>query len=488
MSNDVVLRFSDVVFNYGPQKPILDQVNFSLRRGFKMTLMGQNGAGKSTLFKLITGEQEVVGGSIHKTPGAIVAIAKQTMARENFDLTIEEYLEQELKRATKQEKIYDIKPRAEKILDVVALTLPVDKKIKDLSGGQQARLLLAGALIQDPDVLLLDEPTNNLDHTGIEHLTKFLVEYKKSVIVISHDAEFLNSFTNGVIYLDVFTHKIEQYIGNYNKVVEDIKIRIEKERAKNAQLKKDIQDKKDKVNYFALKGGKMRKLASKLRDEIEEDEDDMVDERKEDKTIRPFRIPTQDELGGEIARISSVEIMQHHKRVSKPLNLSIRKKTKILLSGPNGIGKSTLLERLAKGTEPGISINSDVKVGYYRQDFTHLDFDETPLEHLSKIFKRFDEEKVRAVCSGFLITKDIINTKIGHLSEGQKALVAYARLVLERPGMIIMDEPTNHINFRHLPLIAQALHEYQGAMILVSHVPEFVKEIEVDTVVDLGKL
>lgn len=488
MSQDVVLRFSEVSFNYGHQKPILDAVDFSLRRGFKMTLMGQNGAGKSTLFKLITGEYEVYSGSLTKTPGAIVAIAPQTMARENHELTIVEYLERELKKATKQEKVYDIDPRAKKILDVVELHLPLSKQIKDLSGGQQARLLLAGALIQDPDILLLDEPTNNLDHKGIAHLTEFLKEYKKSVIVISHDAEFLNSFTHGVIYLDVFTHKIEQYMGNYHKVVEDIKIRIEKERAKNAQLKKEIQDKKDKVNYFALKGGKMRKLASKLRDEIEEDEDDMVDERKEDKTIRPFVIPTQDDLSGEIARISSVEIMKNGERVSRPLNLSIKKKTKVLLSGPNGIGKSTLLERLAKGTEPGISINEEVKVGYYRQDFTHLDFDETPLEHLSKIFKRFDEEKVRAVCSGFLITKDIINTKIGYLSEGQKALVAYARLVLERPGMIIMDEPTNHINFRHLPLIAKALHEYNGAMILVSHVPEFVKEIEVNETVDLGKI
>lgn len=488
MSQDVVLRFSEVSFNYGHQKPILDAVDFSLRRGFKMTLMGQNGAGKSTLFKLITGEYEAYSGSLTKTPGAIVAIAPQTMARENHELTIVEYLERELKKATKQEKVYDIDPRAKKILDIVELHLPLTKQIKDLSGGQQARLLLAGALIQDPDILLLDEPTNNLDHKGIAHLTEFLKEYKKSVVVISHDAEFLNSFTHGVIYLDVFTHKIEQYMGNYHKVVEDIKIRIEKERAKNAQLKKEIQDKKDKVNYFALKGGKMRKLASKLRDEIEDDEDDMVDERKEDKTIRPFVIPTQDDLSGEIARISSVEIMKNGERVSRPLNLSIKKKTKVLLSGPNGVGKSTLLERLAKGTEPGISINEDVQVGYYRQDFTHLDFDETPLEHLSKIFKRFDEEKVRAVCSGFLITKDIINTKIGHLSEGQKALVAYARLVLERPGMIIMDEPTNHINFRHLPLIAKALHEYNGAMILVSHVPEFVKEIEVNETVDLGKI
>lgn len=488
MAQEAVLRFSDVTFNFGVKKPILDEVSMSLRRGTKYTLMGQNGAGKSTIFGLMLGELEAVSGSVTTPPGVTIAIARQTMPKGEYESKITEYLEKCITKGKKGERVYDIDPRATKILEVVDLPLPIDKKIKDLSGGQMARLLLAGALIQNPDVLLLDEPTNNLDKNGIEKLTDFLKEYKKTVLVISHDAEFLNAFTDGIFYLDIFTQKIEQFVGNYKKAVEEVKLKIEKERAKNAQLKKQIQEKKDKVNYFALKGGKMRKLASKLRDEIEEDEDDMVDMRKEDKTIRPFTIPVQEDVMGNVAVIDSIEIMKAGKRTSRPVSLELKKKSRILLSGPNGIGKSTLLERLARGTEPGCKISSDIVVSYYRQDFTHLDFDETPYKHLCKIFKRLDEHKVRSVASGFLITSDIINTPIGRLSEGQKALVAYARIVLEQPGLLIMDEPTNHINFRHLPVIAKALHEYQGALILISHVADFVRQIKVDQEIKLEKI
>jgi ATP-binding cassette, subfamily F, member 3 len=488
MAQEAVLRFSDVTFNFGLKKPILEEVSMSLRRGTKYTLMGQNGAGKSTIFGLILGEHEAISGSVTTPPGISIAIARQTMPKDKYENTIREYLENCITKGKKGERVYDIDPKAAKILAVVELHLPIDKQIKDLSGGQMARLLLAGALIQNPDILLLDEPTNNLDKKGIEHLTTFLMEYKKTVLVISHDAEFLNAFTDGIFYLDIFTQKLDQYVGNYKKAVEEVKLKIEKDRAKNAQIKKEIQEKKDKVNYFALKGGKMRKLASKLRDEIEESEDDMVDMRKEDKTIRNFVIPTQDNVVGTIAVIDSIEIMKDNKRVSRPIELTLKKKSRILLSGPNGIGKSTLLERLAKGTEVGCKISEGIVVSYYRQDFTHLDFDETPYQHLCKIFKRLDEHKVRSVASSFLITSDIINTPIGKLSEGQKALVAYARIVLEQPGLLIMDEPTNHINFRHLPVIAKALHEYQGALILISHVHEFVKQIKVDQEIKLEKI
>ncbi len=156
------------------------------------------------------------------------------------------------------------------------LAAPLDKKLGEFSGGQQARLLLAQALIQDPDLLLLDEPTNNLDKQGIEHLTQFLIDYQKTVIVISHDADFLNSFTKGVLYLDVFTKKIEQYVGDYLNVVTEISARLERERMKNARLAKDIQNRKDQANFFAQKGGHMRDVARKMNEKIAELEEDVV--------------------------------------------------------------------------------------------------------------------------------------------------------------------------------------------------------------------
>ena len=487
---EVIVRFDKVSFEHAPTKPILEEVDFSVRRGTKITFMGQNGAGKSTIFQLMTGALKQDKGAISIGRGVSVAIARQVIPRGDLELNVRAFFEKCFK-----EKVYDIDPKIDAVLDVVNLHAPHDRIIKSFSGGQQARLLLASALIQDPDLLLLDEPTNNLDKAGIAHLTQFLIDYEKTVIVISHDADFLNAFTQGVLYLDVFTRKVEQYVGNYFDVVKEIALRIEKENRKNALLAKEIQENKDKANFFAHKGGNMRALAKRMREKVEEMEEEKVDVRREDKTIRPFVIPYQDDLVGQILEISSVSVIKNHpskhgagKPVKKSVSVALRKNNHLLLQGPNGIGKSTLLESLAQGTNPGAKIAPNVRVGYYRQDFSTLNFDDTVYQSLAGVLVgRLDDEKLRSVAANFLITSDLINAKIGSLSEGQKGLVSFARLVLMKPGLLILDEPTNHINFRHLPIIASALAKYEGAMILVSHVPEFVKQVRIDEILDLEK-
>lgn len=481
---EAVLRFEDVSYGYGHNHPILEEVSFALKKGMKVTLMGQNGAGKSTIFKLITGVVEVDEGTIHRKHGLTIALAHQVITPAERELTVRAFFERVFPA-----KVYDIDPKIDAALEIVNLHAPKDRIVKSFSGGQQARLLLASALIQDPDLLLLDEPTNNLDHAGIEHLTDFLKTYEKTCMVISHDAEFLNSFTDGVLYLDVHTRKLEQYVGTYYDLLKEISARIERENRKNAQLAKKIQENKDKVNFFAQKGGKMRLVAKKMRTEIEEMEDDKVDVRREDKTIRDFTIPAQDDLLGEIITISRVTTMNPKTHTPKVINanIALRKRTHLLLKGPNGIGKSTLLEGMALGTAEGASIQKGVKVGYYRQDFSTLNFEHTVFESLMGSMQKQDEEKMRATAAGFLITGNLMGKKIGMLSEGQKGLVAFASLVLQRPGLLILDEPTNHINFRHLPVIAKALDRYEGAMVLVSHVPEFVEQIRIDEILDLGK-
>lgn len=489
MSKDeTILRFEDVTFEYSPIKPILDEVSFSVRRGMKLTIMGQNGAGKSTLFGLITDEYEANHGVINITKGATIAIAKQVIPRDQMNLTVREFFQNCFK-----EKIYDIDPRIDDVLEIVHLKgheKVHDRIIKSFSGGQQARILLASALIQEPDILLLDEPTNNLDKAGIEHLTKFLVDYQKTCLVISHDAEFLNSFTDGVLYLDVFTRKIERYVGNYFDVIKEISARVEKENIKNARLAKQIQAKKDQANVFAHKGGNLRAVAKRMRDLAADLEDEMVDVRREDKTIKPFTIPFQGDILGDIIDLQKVSTIQNHKPKEKKVNIKLKKNNHLLLKGPNGIGKSTLLELIASGKSAGVTIAPDVRIGYYRQDFSTLDFTQTVYESLKGGMAianmPLNEERLRATAAGFLITSDFINTKIGNLSEGQKGLVAFARLVLERPGLLILDEPTNHINFRHLPIIAEALDKFEGAMILVSHVPDFVAQIRIDETLDLS--
>lgn len=504
-SGDTIIRFDEVSYEYGHNKPILDEASFTVRRGTKITLMGQNGAGKTTIFGLILGDYRNESGEIHLTNGATIATARQVIPRAHLELTVRDFFAKSFK-----EKVYDLDPKIDEILEVVNLHAKgsvdiKDRIVKTFSGGQQARLLLASALIQDPDILLLDEPTNNLDKAGIEHLTQFLIDYKKTCLVISHDADFLNSFTHGVLYLDVHTRKVEQYVGDYKDVVEEISRRIEKENMDNARRQKEIDAKKYQAGLFAQKGGQMRLVAKRMREKAEELEDEIVDVRKEDRTIKPFTIPAQADIIGDVIAISSYSILspKTHKPVTRECKINLRKKNHLLLSGPNGIGKSTLLTKIMEkvegrmeneGDDPSpfsILLAPNVRVGYYRQDFSMMDFNDTVYQSLEKIIRsvegRLIETELRATAANFLIGADAIHTKIGSLSEGQKGLVAFARLVLQKPGLLILDEPTNHINFRHLPVIAKALDAYEGAMILVSHVPEFVKQVRIDEVLDMGK-
>ena len=489
----VIIRFDGVSFEYGVKKPILSGVNFSLRSGAKLTLMGQNGSGKTTIFKLITGILKPDSGIIHMNHGLTIAVARQVIPSEEMELIVRDFFEKGFSKASFAKmsegrgKIYDIDSKIDAVLEIVNLKAGHDKRIKEFSGGQHARLLLAQALIQEPDMLLLDEPTNNLDKEGIAHLRQFLIDYKKTCVVISHDDDFLNAFTEGVLYLDAHTRVIEQYAGNYYDVVGQISARIEKEHRKNAQLERLIQAKKDQANVFAHKSGQLRRVARKMIEKAEELEEEKVDVRKEDKAIRPFVIPATIDYIGEVLHISSFSIFRHHAPVVKKANISLRKNQHLLFTGPNGIGKSTLLESIAKKKAEGVAITPGVRVGYYSQNFSTLNFDETPYATLASAMEEFDEQRLRSVAAGFLLSYDILYTKIGSLSEGQKGLVSFARLVLQKPGLLLLDEPTNHINFRHIPVIASALNKYTGAMILISHVPGFVREIRIDDILDLEK-
>src|SRR3989344_4226874 len=425
MANETILRFNNVSFEYTASKKILDEVDFSVRKGAKITIMGQNGAGKSTIFQLMAGGLSPESGSVNVGQNITIALARQAVLADQMDLTLREFFQKSLneaasaKASASQRKIYDIDPKIDAVLEALNLTADHEKKIKSFSGGQQARILLASALIQDSDLLLLDEPTNNLDKEGIAHLTKFLVQYKKTVVVISHDSDFLNAFTDGVLYLDVHTKKVQWYQGNYYDVLDQVAAQIEKEASQNARLSKSITDKKEKANYFANKGGRLRLLAARMREAAEEMEDNKVESRKDDKKIRQFSIA------------------------------------------------------------PG------VVVGYYKQDFSTLNVDETVYRAFSKVAGGLDEQSLRAMAAGFLISNDVLFSKIGSLSEGQKGLVMLMKLTLLKPGLLILDEPTNHINFRHLPVIAKALSNYRGAMILVSHSQSFVKEVRIDETLEL---
>lgn len=486
-SDSTILRFSDVTYQYDSHKLILDEASFNVHTGSRITLMGQNGAGKSSLFKLITGEMKPSAGSVSITPkDATIAIGRQVMPQERSELSVRDYF-----ATAFNDKKYNLDKLIADVFAVVNVDLPLDKKVKEFSGGQQARLLLAHALIQNPDILLLDEPTNNLDQAGIEHLTGFLMMYEKTCLVISHDADFLNAFSDGVLYLDVFTHKVEQYSGNYYDVVEEIKNRIERENLQNARMQMQIKEKRAQAEVFAHKGGKLRAVAKRMREAAEEAEENIVETRQEDRTIRDFSIPAQEfdrHFDGKVLVLNEVAAVRHGKMKKLAVDKVLRKNFHLLISGPNGIGKTTLLEKLASGHGSGFTAAKDLIIGYYKQDFSNFDYKQRSFDALREAMPKYDEAQLRATAAGFLIDGKLLDQPIEALSEGQKGLLSFCRLVLLKPGLLILDEPTNHINFRHLPVIAAALSEYEGTMIMVSHIPDFVSQIRIDETIDLNSL
>lgn len=485
-----VLSFKDVDFEYARGRPLIENSSFSILEGSKVTIMGQNGSGKSTMLKLIKGELFPETGSVNVTKGMRIAASNQVMRREDGLLTIKDFF---VKHAPHLKQ--GIEGDIHRILNVVNLEAPLDRSVNTFSGGQQARLLLAAALIQDPDILLLDEPTNNLDRNGINHLTDFILGFEKTCVVISHDEQFLNSFTDSVLYLDSWSHKIESYDGNYNDVKRDIARRIEKENRENARLAKEAQAKKDQANKFKDKGGGMRKVAKKLKEEAASMTSKQVDVRKEDKPLKSFTIPCQFGMGGDVLDLSAVSLPNAGGRGTNsmaviPLEfpVSMKRGMRLHLMGPNGIGKTTLLQNIVEGKLDGCAIQPGVRVGYYRQDFSTLNFEHTVVESLQEACASgMTESEIRKTASGFMLSGPIMNQKIATLSEGQKGLCAFARLVLQEPGLLILDEPTNHINFRHIPAIANALNEYKGAMIIVSHDRSFLKKVNTDSTLDLGE-
>lgn len=514
--NPVIMRFDDVSFAYNDGKhPILVESDFSIRQNTKITIMGQNGSGKTTIFKMITGELTPQKGKINIVQGNTIAIARQVIPRDQLHLSIKEFFETAF-----AEKDYQIDRKITEILKVVNFNAPMNKPIKEFSGWQQARLLLAYALIQHPDILLLDEPTNNLDETGINDLIMFLLSYDKTVVVISHDADFLNLFTDGVLYLNKGTCKVEQYRWDYYDVVEQIAAQIEKDQMANARAEKKIADAKEKINFFSNKWGKMRKLASKMRDEVEEAENNKVEVRKEDKTIKPFSIEFENYVGP-IVTINKIWLMNasHEVEIHK-FPLTIKKWERYMFIGPNGIGKSSLLKRLmmihqhkekimkeytaiiedktkdiiiqepdTTHPEENIAmIHNKVRVGYYSQDFDALDMNMIVRDNLQEIAWDTTDQDIFRVAAQFLLSGGVLKNTIGSLSEWQKWLLCYARFVLQKPHLLILDEPTNHINFRHIPIIAQSLNTYQWAMIIVSHDKGFTDQLEDVKIIDLWKL
>jgi ATP-binding cassette, subfamily F, member 3 len=247
-TGDTILSFKNVSFEYQVMKPVLNSVSFNIKEGSKVTIMGQNGAGKSTILKLMNETIKPSEGTINIKHRFALSTAMQVISTEDRERTVLEFFLHHLHNTSA-----GIHSRIATVLQKVGLEASHDRLVKSFSGGQQARLLLASALVLEPDILLLDEPTNNLDVQGIDMLRSLILESEKTCVVISHDEKFLNSFTDSVLYLDNHSKKVEYYDGNYDVVKREIAARIARENSENARLQKDALQKKAQANVFANK-------------------------------------------------------------------------------------------------------------------------------------------------------------------------------------------------------------------------------------------
>jgi len=263
--------------------------------------------------------------------------------------------------------------------------------------------------------------------------------------------------------LDNHTHKVEQFEGNYYDVINDIAAKLERDRLLNSRLEKSIRDSFEKINKLGGKSIAMSQLARRITEDIEEDREELGEMRSEDKTIPDFVIPNQDYVGYIV-------------KIKKPIVTELVKGSRLLIKGPNGIGKSTLLRSILAGESA--DINPEIRVGYYSQDFSELNMDQSAYDSLFEISQTKRTQDIYEAGARFLLTGEFLHNKISSLSEGQKGLLCYARFVLQQPGLLVLDEPTNHINFRHIPVIAKAINSYEGPVILVSHLPNFVTSIK----------
>lgn len=479
MSEEVILRFDSVVFQYGEKKPILDEVSFSLRRGAKKTLMGQNGAGKSTIFKLIMGELKATEGKVALSDSTSIATAAQVLDREDSDLTVEKYF-------AKAKVAGNLKSNINKVMEAVNLTVPTDRKVGALSGGQQARLLLAYALIQNPDILLLDEPTNHLDIMTIAWLEAYLInEFKGLLVFVSHDIKFLNKISTHV--LDIDYGEVREYVGDYNLFLVKKKEIAEQKLSEKKYAEDKLAHMQKFVERFGAKASKARQAQSrvKMMEKIE-----LPDIKNSSRMSPNFHFECKRPSGKVVLTLDKVVKTYGEKNVLNNVSFSVNKDEKVAIIGHNGIGKSTLLKIAMQALEPTSGKSEwgyETHVSYFAQDHhEQLSQSMSVLEWLTQQCPKESSASIRNVLGQVLFVKEEVESNILHISGGEAARLLVAKMMLEKPNVLVLDEPTNHLDIEGIEALIKALKAYKGTLILVSHDRHFVGQI-VNRVVALSE-
>ena len=489
---------------------LFDNINLQVDERDRIALVGKNGAGKSTLLKILVGEEEPTSGEINKKKDISLSYLAQDSRFESENTIYDEMLHvfDDLRRTEKQLRQMELEMGEKSGDDLDKLMSDYDRlsenfrqaggftyeadirailngfkfdesmwqmKIAELSGGQNTRLALAKMLLEKPNLLVLDEPTNHLDIETIAWLENYLVNYSGALIIVSHDRYFLDKVAT--ITLDLTKHSLDRYVGNYSRFVELKEQKLATEEKNYEKQQKEIAALEDFVNRNLVRASTTKRAQSR-RKQLEKME--RLDKPEAGKKSANMTFQSEKTSGNVVLTVENVAIGYDGEILSEPINLDLRKMNAVAIVGPNGIGKSTFIKSIVdqipfiKGEK---RFGANVEVGYYDQTQSKLTPSNTVLDELWNDFKLTPEVEIRNRLGAFLFSGDDVKKSVGMLSGGEKARLLLAKLSMENNNFLILDEPTNHLDIDSKEVLENALIDFDGTLLFVSHDRYFINRV-----------
>ena len=505
----MLIQLNNVTKNFVVNE-IFSNVKMEINDKDRVAIVGRNGAGKSTLLKIISGELSFDSGERTISKNTTIGyLSQEFIVREDlsiyeemitcFDeiISLEADLEKlsyeltpeniendpglldrfdRLQNEVLTHKDYHYKSKIESVLYGLDFTKDVfDKKISTFSGGEKTRLSMAKLLLSEPDLLILDEPTNHLDMENVAWLENYLSSYNGAIVIVSHDRYFLDKVVNVVYNLEF--GKLKKYVGNYSKFLKQYEEDYEKQLKEFTSQQKDIKRLEEFVqkNIARASTSKMAKSRQKVLDKME-----LIDNPKKDDKAANIEFNIKEQSGRDVLMIENLKVGYDGKQVGNAYNFSVYKGDRIAIVGRNGIGKSTLIKTIAKkqnAISGSVHYGSKVSLGYYDQKQAEFESSKTILNELWDEYPLMKEAEVRTVLGRFLFRGDSVLKIVRDLSGGEKARLQLAKLMLEKNNLLVLDEPTNHLDITSKQVLEDALENYEGTIVFVSHDRYFINKI-----------
>ena len=504
----MLIQLNNVTKNFVVNE-VFSNVKMEINDKDRIAIVGRNGAGKSTLLKIVSGEIDFDNGERTVSKDTTIGyLSQEFIVREDLSIYEEMItcfneiieLEKELEKISYEltseniennpglldkydrlqnqvltHKDYHYKSKIDSVLYGLDFDKEVfDKKISTFSGGEKTRLSMAKLLLSEPDLLILDEPTNHLDMENVAWLENYLSSYNGAIVIVSHDRYFIDKVVNVVYNLEF--GKLKKYVGNYSNFLRQYEEDYEKNLKEYVSQQKDIKRLEEFVqkNIARASTSKMAKSRQKVLDKME-----IIDNpRKDDKAANiEFRIKEQS--GRDVLIINDLQV-GYEEQVGQKYNFSVYKGDRLAIVGKNGIGKSTLIKTIAKKQKKlggNIQYGSKVSLGYYDQKQAEFESSKTILNELWDEYPLMKEAEVRTVLGRFLFRGDDVLKIVRDLSGGEKARLQLAKLMLEKNNLLILDEPTNHLDITSKQVLEEALENYEGTILFVSHDRYFINKI-----------